>query len=102
MNYIVRGEDGQRVVDLIGHLTFEATDGFRDLLAALEEKRTQSCVLNLEQVEFIDSAGLGLLVLANATARRNGMTLSMRSPRGQVREMIEVAEFHTIIPCDFN
>ncbi len=47
------------------------------------------------------SAGLGLLVLANNAANRAEAKLKMKHPRGQVREMIEISEFHTIISCEF-
>lgn len=101
MNYTVKDEAGVRVLQLSGPLTYEATDAFREMIGELDRNVMSGCVLDLSDVDFIDSAGLGLLVLANATAKRAGVPLSMRSPQGQVREMIEVAEFHTIIPCTF-
>jgi anti-anti-sigma factor len=58
-------------------------------------------VLNLSAVEYMDSAGLGLLVLAKNAAKRTGVVFRIRHPRGQVRELIEISEFHTIIPCEF-
>jgi anti-anti-sigma factor len=101
MNYTIRDEDGVREVDLIGQLTFDATDSFREVIDSLDKDKVKACVLDMASLDFIDSAGLGLLVLAHASAGRAGIPLSMRHPRGQVREMIEVAEFHTIIPCEF-
>lgn len=101
MNYTVREEAGARVVALAGQFTFDATDDFRAVIDELEGGRVQRCVLEMSGLDFIDSAGLGLLVLANAAAGRKGIALSMRHPRGQVREMIEIAEFQTIIPCEF-
>lgn len=101
MNFTVRDEDGVREVDLMGQLTFDATESFREVIDSLERDKVAACVLNMKGLDFIDSAGLGLLVLAHASAGRAGIPLTMRHPQGQVREMIEVAEFHTIIPCEF-
>jgi len=101
MNYTIHDEDGVRAVELIGQLTFDATDSFREVIDSLGNDHIKTCVLDLKALDFIDSAGLGLLVLAHASAGRAGIALSMRHPGGQVREMIEVAEFHTIIPCEF-
>lgn len=101
MNYTIRDEDGVREVGLFGRLTFDATDSFREVIDSLAKDKVKACVLNMGSVEFIDSAGLGLLVLAHASAGRGGVPLTMRHPKGQVREMIEMAEFHTIIPCEF-
>jgi anti-anti-sigma factor len=101
MNYTVRDENGIREVDLMGQLTFDATESFREVIDSLERDHVKTCLLNMNGLDFIDSAGLGLLVLAHASAGRAGIPLSMRHPHGQVREMIEIAEFHTIIPCEF-
>lgn len=101
MNYTVRDLGGVREVDLRGQLTFEANDDFRRIIEGIEQGGLTDCVLNLSSLDFIDSAGLGLLVLANNTAGRARVRLKLKQPRGQVREMIEISEFHTIIPCDF-
>lgn len=101
MDFTLKDDAGVRVVGLAGELTFEASDSFREMIGTLDSTIISGCVLDLSALEFIDSAGLGLLVLANATAKRAGVALSMRHPQGQVREMIETAEFHTIIPCTF-
>lgn len=101
MDYTVRDGDGVREVFLNGRLTFEADDDFRRILDGMEKDRVAACVLDMGGLDFIDSAGLGLLVLANNTASRCDIRLKMRGPRGQVRDMIEISEFHTLIPCDF-
>ncbi len=101
MNYTVRDQSGVREVELRGQLTFEANDDFRLIIDGMEKDRIAECVLNLGGLDFIDSAGLGLLVLANNAANRSSVRLKMKHPRGQVREMIEISEFHTIIPCEF-
>jgi anti-anti-sigma factor len=101
MNYTIRDEDGVRDVDLLGQLTFDSTESFREVIDSLERDQMKACRLNMNGLDFIDSAGLGLLVLAHASAGRAGIPLTMRHPQGQVREMIEIAEFHTIIPCEF-
>jgi len=105
MDYTVRDGDGVREVFLKGQLTFEADDDFRKIIGGMEKDRSGAgvpeMVLDMSGLDFIDSAGLGLLVLANNTANRCQVRLKMRGPRGQVREMIEISEFHTLIPCDF-
>lgn len=101
MNYTVRDLGGVREIDLRGQLTFDANDDFRRIIEGMEKDKISDCVLNLGSLDFIDSAGLGLLVLANNTANRSRVRLKLKQPKGQVREMIEISEFHTIIPCEF-
>ncbi|WP_298380817.1 STAS domain-containing protein [Azospirillum sp.] len=101
MNYTVRDLGGVREVELRGQLTFESNDDFRQIIDGMEKDGIAECVLNLGGLDFIDSAGLGLLVLANNAGHRASVQLKMKHPRGQVRDMIEISEFHTIIPCEF-
>jgi len=101
MIYTVRDQGSVREVDMKGQLTFKANDDFRQIIEGFEKDGIAECVLNLGGLDFIDSAGLGLLVLANNAANRASARLIMKHPRGQVREMIEISEFHTIIPCVF-
>lgn len=101
MDYTVRDSGGTLELDLRGQMTFEADSGFREILAEWEKGGIAECVLNLSAVDYMDSAGLGLLVLANNVAKRTGVVFRMKHPRGQVRELIEMSEFHTIIPCEF-
>lgn len=101
MNYTVRDTGGVREVELNGQLTFDANDDFRLIIEGFQAGGIGECVLNLGNLDFIDSAGLGLLVLANNAANRSSVRLKLKHPRGQVREMIEISEFHTIIPCEF-
>lgn len=105
MDYTVRDGNGVREVFLKGQLTFEADEDFRKIIGGMEMDRTGAgvleVVLDMGGLDFIDSAGLGLLVLANNTANRSHVRLSMRGPRGQVRDLIEMSEFHTLIPCEF-
>ncbi|HYH19147.1 MAG TPA: STAS domain-containing protein [Azospirillum sp.] len=101
MDYTVRDRDGVREVFLRGQLTFDADEDFRKIIGGMETDRVGACVLDMGGLDFIDSAGLGLLVLATNTANRCQVPLKMRGPRGQVRDMIEISEFHTLIPCEF-
>lgn len=101
MDYTVHDNGNLRELELRGQITFEADADFRTILAEWEQGGIADCVLNLSAVDYMDSAGLGLLVMANNAAKQAGVTFRLKHPRGQVRELIEISEFHTIIPCEF-
>lgn len=101
MDYTVRDSGDRRELELRGQMTFEADADFREILSGWEQGGIAECVLDLSAVDYMDSAGLGLLILANNAAKRSGIVFRMKHPRGQVRELIEISEFHTIIPCEF-
>ena len=79
-------------VTLRGRLTFAENGGVRtllDSLAALPAGRP--VVFDLAGVEFIDSAGLGLLLHARATLAARAAPLSLCNATGQVGRMLDLA-----------
>ena len=55
-------------------------------------------ILDLEQVPFIDSAGLGALVLTAHRVTSNKGRICVMKPQSTVREILALANIHTIIP----
>jgi anti-sigma B factor antagonist len=76
--------DGQAAADLtpLGELTIEAADAFRALVAELLAAGITRFVLDLSQVSYLDSTGLGALVhlLRQARARGGGVAFYAVSP----------------------
>ena len=86
-------------VDLIGRLTFDEHTVCRQLISELTEGDSNNKVINLSNLEFIDSAGLGLLLRIQDACSKAGQTLSLRVPSdGQVQKMLQVARFDQLVP----
>jgi stage II sporulation protein AA (anti-sigma F factor antagonist) len=60
----------------------------------------QNYVLDLHGLEFIDSAGLGMFLIARETAEKKVLQLRLRRPQGQVQQMLQVTKFVDLIPCE--
>jgi anti-anti-sigma factor len=52
----------------------------------------------MEQVRFVDSAGLGLLVLVSQSFKRLQAHVSMLKPQSYVREIMSLANIPKMIP----
>jgi anti-sigma B factor antagonist len=68
-----REREGIAILDMKGRITVgkEATT-LREKAAELHATGHKNVVLNLQHVDFIDSTGLGALVICATTARKNG------------------------------
>jgi anti-sigma B factor antagonist len=68
-----REREGIAILDMKGRITVgkEATT-LREKAAELQATGHKNVVLNLQNVDFIDSTGLGALVICATTARKNG------------------------------
>jgi len=69
--------------------------------AAVEKAKQAGCrhlIVNLEQVRFVDSAGLGLLVLVSQSFKLQQAQVSMLKPQSYVREILSLANIPKMIP----
>ena len=89
------------VASFSDRLTYTDLRAFRDLLSQIKESECRLVVLDLANLNWIDSAGLGMLLLARDAAQKNDVKLVLRSPRGDVKSMLELGRFDTIFDVRF-
>lgn len=70
---------------------------FRSALIDRIDQGHRHLVINLREVEFIDSSGLGVLVSALKRLGRDG-DLKVASPTDSVRAMFELTRLNRVIP----
>ena len=101
MEYKVSTEGDVAEVRINGRLTFAEHEQCRRILTELEESSGSRQVVDLRGVEFIDSAGLGLLLLLRENAEKHDCSVVLRVPaEGQVRRMLDIARFQDLIPIE--
>lgn len=74
-------------------LTSADLASFRDLLSQIKQSKCKEVVLDLSNLEWINSAGLGMLILAKETAEKGELELVLRSPKGHVKSLLELGRF---------
>jgi anti-anti-sigma factor len=97
MNHSIELRDSCADLKLRGRLTFADSELFKGAVAELESAGIRTCVVDLEGLEFVDSFGLGLLILLYDIAEQRRFQLVLRHPRGMVKERLEYARFNTIL-----
>jgi anti-sigma B factor antagonist len=60
---------------LSGELDLAFADRVEEVIRAAEESTARAIVVDLSDLEFIDSTGLGMLLRAHARTREDGQTL---------------------------
>jgi anti-anti-sigma factor len=51
-------------------------------------------VFDLTGLEFVDSSGLGMLIIARDTAQKKQLEFTLRGARDNVRRLMEIAKFN--------
>jgi anti-sigma B factor antagonist len=85
------------IVDINGRITLGEETGLlrdtvRDLIAAGKKK----IVLNLAQVDYIDSSGVGELVSSFTTVRNAGGELKLLALTKKVQDVLYVTKLYTV------
>ena len=84
-------------VDLAGKLTLgEATGQLRDTIHKLVEEDHKKILLNLKELAYMDSAGLGELVGAYTTLKNAGGVLKMLNVQGRALDLMQITKLMTL------
>ena len=83
-------------VDAIGRIILDECEHLKAIMLPYMGKGVSQVYLNLNNVDFIDSAGLGALVSLKMSASRNKARLVLLAPSKQVMEILAVSKLDSI------
>ena len=83
---------------VMGRLTGQDGDGVRDLIAEVKRGADRRCVIDLTGLDFIDSAGIGMLLVVNGEAVAADKAIAMLVAEGQVKKVVTLTRISMIIP----
>ena len=85
------------ILDLNGRITLgENTGILRDELSSLLAQGHKNILLNMNGVNYVDSAGLGELVGAYTTATNQGGSVKLLNLQGKMRDLMQITKLYTI------
>jgi anti-anti-sigma factor len=94
---IKRKEAGDGVIySLVGKFTFSDHANFRKVIDSVKDSNYKSVTLDIENLDFVDSAALGLLLVIREETEKAGLSLSIKNPTGQVKKMFDLSNFNTL------
>ncbi len=97
MKVSTRQVDGIMVVDLSGRITLgEGSTLLRDTVRDLISKGHKQILLNLGDVTYIDSSGIGELVSAYTTVRNQGGELKLLNLTKKVHDLLQITKLYTV------
>ncbi|MGY3454447.1 STAS domain-containing protein [Bradyrhizobium sp. USDA 4353] len=87
-------------IAMSGEFTFTDHIPFKQMVTEIFASPGRSVVIDLSKLDFIDSAGLGMLLLARDEAKKSDRELILRRPSGQVKRMFSVTKFNTLFKVE--
>ncbi len=97
MKISTRQVDGITILDLSGRITLgEGSVQLRDSVRDLLGKGQKKILLNLGDVNYIDSSGIGELVSAYTTVRNQGGELKLLNLTRKVHDLLQITKLYTV------
>ena len=81
---------------LKGRLTVGEASAVREKVSAVASAGRVNVLLNLQHVEYIDSTGLGALVICFTSLKKAGGALKLVNPNKRNVELLLLTKLHTI------
>ena len=89
------------VLDVSGRITLgEGNVMLREIVRDLAEKGNNNIVLNLGEVVYIDSSGVGELVKAHATIRNKGGILKLTNLNKRVHDLLQMTRLSNVFDIE--
>jgi len=97
MKVSTRLVDGIVILDLSGRITLgEGSVQLRDAIRDLVAQGQKNILLNLGDVNYIDSSGIGELVSAFTTVRNQGGDLKLLNLTKKVHDLLQITKLYTV------
>jgi anti-sigma B factor antagonist len=85
------------VVDVAGRITLgEGSSALRDTLRDMVTKNHKKILLNLGEVSYIDSSGIGELVSGFTSVTNSGGQLKLLGLSKRVKDLLQITKLYTV------
>ena len=89
--------DGITILDLSGRITLgEGSITLRDSVHDALDKGSKNILLNLAQISYIDSSGVGELVSAFTSVKNAGGELKLLNLTQKVHDLLQITKLYTV------
>lgn len=87
---------GAGTIELRGRFTYESHKMFRAAYDECLASPANTIAVDFHAVDYLDSAALGMLLVAREKATSKGKTVVLKNCRGNVKSVLDVACFHKL------
>ena len=100
MDYRIEQDDIEARVYLSGRLTFNDHGKVRTMIQEMVQSRATRQILVISGLEFVDSSGLGMILVAREEVTQLDKKLALRGAQGQVKRVLTVAQLGKVIDIE--
>ena len=87
-------------ITLPKRFTFDDSHRFNQILTKLPNNDCNVVTINMAETQFMDSAGLGMLLLARDEAGKMNKSLTLKSPQAYIKKLFHVSRFNELFTIE--
>jgi anti-sigma B factor antagonist len=89
--------EDEAVISVVGELDFHTAPRLREEIIKLLNQGVLKLIVDLSQMQFVDSSGLGVLVAGLKRMRERDGNLTLRSPSANTSQVLEVSGLNKLL-----
>lgn len=86
------------IIDINGDMDLYNSYRLKDLVKKMLQSNIRRIIVNLEQVEYIDSSGIGTLIHIYSTMKKANLRIVFVNIHGSVKKVIELTKLMNFFP----
>lgn len=98
MELKIRKNGDVYIIDVNGEMDLYNSYKLKELVMKMLEKSVKTFVINLEQVDYIDSSGIGALIYICSTIKKQNLKMAISNVHGSVKKVIELTKLMGYFP----
>jgi anti-sigma B factor antagonist len=98
MDLKIRKHTDTYIIDVNGEMDLYNSYKLKELVMKMLEKKVERFIINLENVDYIDSSGIGALIYICSTITKMNLKLIICNIHGSVKKVIELTKLMGYFP----
>ena len=98
MELKIRKSGETYIIDVNGEMDLYNSYKLKELVMKMLEKKVERFIINLENVDYIDSSGIGALIYICSTIKKMNLKLVITNIHGSVKKVIELTKLMGYFP----
>ncbi len=98
MELKIRKNGNNYIIDVNGEMDLYNSYKLKELVMKMLEKKVERFIINLENVDYIDSSGIGALIYICSTIKKMSFRLIITNIHGSVKKVIELTKLMGYFP----
>ena len=96
MEIMERNQSGVAVIEIKGRLDSKTTADLEQKVLGLLDSNTQRLLVDMAELDYINSSGLRVLVMAYQRLKKSGGKLAISGTKDYIMEVFEIAGYHRL------